>query len=109
MKVIKFKILDKAWTIRAMDKKTYRKKHGKHSEALTKLHKRRIDLNGVAGRSKETIIHELLHAYMSELCFHSAGLDEHSLEEVFAEIMAKHGKKLLDLSDKLYHDLKVRK
>jgi hypothetical protein len=97
---IQFSILNKKWTLRILKRKKYDRKNGADSVAVTKSHKRQIDL-GPDGRDLETIIHELVHGFTYELCIHSANLDVDSLEEIFAELMAKHGKDLLDLADKL--------
>lgn len=103
---IYFKVLGRRWTIRVLSKKKYVKKNGDDSLAITKCHKRTIDLSPW-GKDKETLIHELLHAYLSELCVKSADFDTDSLEEVFAELMAKRGRELLSLADRLL--LLVRK
>ncbi len=98
---ISFEILGKPWTIRLLQKKKYKAKNGSDSVAITDGDKRRIDL-GPKGRDRETIIHELVHAFLWEMCLHSADLDVYALEEVFAEMMAKRGQEILDLADKLF-------
>lgn len=100
MLIIEFKILDKDWKIRLLGRKKYVKKHGNKSLALAKGWKREIDVhpNGV---SVQTLIHELVHAYLNEMCLLSADLTVENLEEIFAELMAKRGRELLDLSDEL--------
>lgn len=97
MKKIEFGILQKTWTIRLLKKKKYKNKYGSDSVAITYVNKRRIDL-GPNGRDFETIVHELVHAFLGELCTHSADLDADALEEVFAELMAKRGQELLNLA-----------
>jgi hypothetical protein len=98
---LKFLILDKTWTIRLLKKRKYNRKNGADSVAVTKIHKRVIDL-GPNGRDLETIVHELLHGFLAELCTHSADLTVDAQEEIFAELMAKHGRTLLDLADDLH-------
>jgi hypothetical protein len=59
----------------------------------------------------DTIIHELHHAYIEELCVTPADLDTDQMEEVCSDLMAKYGKRLLDQADKLiatYARLKTR-
>lgn len=101
MKRINFEILGKKWTLRLLKRKRYFEKHGADSIALTKVHKRRIDL-APSGTDLETIIHELVHAYLTEICTHTANLDDEQLEEIFAELMAKRGREMLDLADRLH-------
>ncbi len=101
MNSIKFEILGKHWLLRVLKKKKYNKKNGLDSVAITHINKRRIDL-GPGGHDLETITHELVHAYLTEICTKSAGLDDTQLEEIFAELMAKRGREMLDLADKLY-------
>lgn len=96
-----FKILGKCWTIRALKKSKYNKKNGKDSVAVTKMHKRCIDL-GPKGCDLESIVHELVHAYLYEMCLHSTNeLTIPDLEEVFAELMAKRGYEILHLAESL--------
>lgn len=98
---VDFKILSKKWKLRVLNKKDYGKKNGKDSLAVTKVHRRRIDLSP-KGSDLETIIHELTHAYLYEMCLHSTHeISGDDLEEIFAEMMAKRGKELLKLADSL--------
>lgn len=102
---IHFEILSKKWTLRVLKKKKYKKSNGSDSVAITDGNKRRIDI-GPSGQDIETIIHELVHAYLFEFCTKSADLDNENLEEVLAEMMAKRGRELLDLADKLLKTIK---
>lgn len=84
-------------------KRTYRKRNGKDSIAICLLHKRRIEVSMVKDDAQrlETVVHELYHAYVYEMCTHSANLDHDAREEVGAEIMSKRGYELLQLGDVL--------
>lgn len=99
--LIKFKVLRQPWTLRLLDNAAYKKKNGRDSVAITKMHKRRIDLSP-RGFDLETIVHELLHAYSHELCVSSMDVEKENLEEFYAELMAKRGYELLDLANGLY-------
>lgn len=103
---IKFEILGKEWTLRVLKKKKYRRANGINSVAITHTTKRRIDL-GPGGMDLETVIHELVHAYLTEICTKSADLEDEQLEEIFAELMAKRGREMLDIADKLYGEIKI--
>lgn len=103
---IQFEILGKPWELRLLKKKKYLKSNGSDSVAITDVNKRRIDI-GPNGRDKETIIHELVHAYLGEMCTHSADLDSDSSEEIFCELMAKRGDELLRLADSLLNEVQA--
>lgn len=105
--IIKFKILGKSWQLRLLTKDHYKNKHGWDSVAITLMYKSKIDLSP-KGLNTETIIHELVHAYMYELCTYSADLDVDAKEEIFAELMAKRGYELLKLADKLMLEIEKR-
>lgn len=101
---INFEIMGKSWTLRVLKKKKYHKKNGTDSVAITYINKRRIDL-GPDGVDLETIIHELTHAYLTEICTKSALLDDEQMEEIFAELMSKRGREMLDLADALHGEV----
>lgn len=97
-----FEVLGKSWTLRLMKRGKYMKKNGKDSVAMTTFNKRRIDLSPY-GRDLETIVHELTHAFLHEMCQpdpHSVTVDE--LEETYCEMMAKRGREIIELADSLY-------
>lgn len=104
MKRLSFDILGKDWEIRLLKKKKYQKKNGSDSVGITYIDKRRIDI-GQGGKDKETFIHELVHAYLAELCVYTADLGDEELEEVFSELMAKRGYELLAKADYLFSKL----
>lgn len=101
------KILGKTWTFRLLDKKAYKsKKSRRNSLAVTYFHKRRIDFSP-SGVDIETVIHEIVHAYMYEMCLHSCNeLTTADMGEVYAELLSKRGKELLALGDKVLRELK---
>jgi hypothetical protein len=100
----KFDILGKTWTLRLMKRKRYMKTNGADSVAITECYKRQIDLSPY-GRDLETIIHELVHAYLWELCAGTADLTTDAQEEIFAELMAKRGQELLNLANDLFNKI----
>ena len=98
---IPFKVLGKTWKLRILSKKRYHKKHGKDSLAISVLYKRRIDIPAKK-ISLETMVHELVHAYLHEMCYKSThDITTDDLEEIFAELMAKRGTELLKLAANL--------
>jgi len=101
VKKLKFEILGKKWILKVLKPKKYVKKHGYDSVAVTLGWERKIFVHG-EGIDKETLVHELVHAFLHELCFKSTNsITAEDLEEIFAELMAKYGRELLDLADSL--------
>jgi hypothetical protein len=98
----KFQIMGKNWTLRLMKRKRYMKTNGADSVAITECYKRQIDLSPY-GRDLETIIHELVHAYLWEMGVGTATLDADAIEEVMCELMAKRGQELLNLASDLFN------
>lgn len=101
MLLIKFEILGKEWKLKILKNKRYKKKNGKDSVAITHYWKRQIDVP-MLGIDLETIVHELTHAYLTEMCHDTRALKAEDLEEVYAELMAKRGRELLELADILF-------
>lgn len=56
--------------------------------------------------SRDTVVHELVHAFYAELCTSSASLTGDQVEEVMADLFGKHGDKILRLGRKLFKELK---
>ena len=94
-------VIGRRWKLRVLTKRHYKKRNGAGSLGVTKGYKRRIDLHPL-GVDLETIIHELYHAYMYELCASSTNMDVDDLEEFNAELLAKYGKRLLGQADLIY-------
>lgn len=99
---IPFLILGKEWKLRVLTEKYFKKKNGNSAAAVTKVHKRRIEL-----RSKfidqETITHEVVHAFAYEMCLHSTfEMSANDWEEFFCELIAKRGEEILSLSKSLH-------
>lgn len=106
--ILHFAIIGKRWRMRILSREQYdKKKIRSGSVAITYVHKRRIDLSP-EGCDRETIIHELVHAYLYEMCIHSADLDADAVEEFFAELMAKRGQELLNLAETLFQNVSTK-
>ena len=110
---IKFDVLGKQWEMRVLNEKKYsRKKIRNNSLGITYAWKRRIDLTHEVltvsdDISKETICHELWHAYCAELCLDSTNkIKMADWEEIQAEFMAKRGREYLDKVDWLLEQIK---
>lgn len=97
---ITFTIMGKNWELRLLKRKKHTKKNGADTLAVTKHWKRTIDL-GPEGLDKETIVHELVHGFLAEMCIKTSDPTVEVMEEVFCELMSKRGRELLDLADAL--------
>lgn len=102
----KFRVLGYWWTVRLLTKRQYHKRNGKDSLACTKAWKRRIDLSP-RGMDKETLCHEVVHAFLSEKLIWGLDLDAAHMEEVYCELLAKRGYEMLKLVDDLFLRLKL--
>jgi len=98
---LRFKVLGKSWRLRVLPGPKYRKKHGLDSVAITRMHKRTVDLSPL-GVDLETISHELVHVYMHEMCITSMEISLSDQEEFFAELLSRRGYELLDLAKHLH-------
>jgi hypothetical protein len=97
---IKFKIMGRRWKLILYTAKAYKKKRGADHVGETDVNKRRIYLCP-DGFDFETIAHELVHAFLGEMCLHSAEIDGEAMEEICAEMFSKRGADILALSTDL--------
>ncbi len=51
--------------------------------------------------SYETVVHELTHAYVEEICIGAVKLGSDQLEEIMCELFAKHGSVILKQAKEL--------
>lgn len=101
---INFEILNREWTLRVLNRKKYTKKNGNDSVGITYGWKRRIDVG--TGVTHEDLCHELVHAYLAEMCMGSMNeISISDMEEFYAELMSKRGRELLDLADNLLEQI----
>lgn len=91
---MKVTVVNKKWSIIVRTDRWHNKHFPKtHAVAILedrKIYVRRSSLNVV------TIIHELIHAYESELSFYELELDENQVSEWFAELFAKYGERIIE-------------
>ncbi len=103
--ILKFKVLGRIWYMRILTKKVYKRKHGKDSLAVTKCWKREVDLSP-RGLDLETIVHELVHCFLYEMCCKGSIESEGGLEEFYSELLARRGYELLNLAKKLRQEVR---
>lgn len=91
---MKILVVNKYWKIIVRTDKTHNARFpGCHAITVMddrKIHVRRSSLN------KVTILHELTHAYESELSLIELSLDEDQLSEWYAELLGKYGETMID-------------
>lgn len=103
--MLKFNINGDKWTMQLVSDEQLVKLFGEGVEAVTVYPGCRIYVSE-SGCTKETIIHELCHAYFNYTCVSAAQLDFSQFEEVWCEFFAVNGKHLLEQAEKLFKQLK---
>lgn len=106
-----FDVLGLPWTAHFLPKKTFNRHHaedGYDVAAVTvcddkQIHFRRAKL------TRETVIHELCHAYIFELGAARADLNSDQLEEVYCDMVAKFGERIWKQADEILLAYKILK
>jgi hypothetical protein len=107
----RFKVLGHSWIAYYLPEKEFRQKYGTSYVGMAECEDRELFLL-TKGLKLGTIVHELHHAYVHELCLDSADLSGDQMEEACAELMAKYGRKILDQGDEIlarYLKLKAKR
>jgi len=81
------------WEVTALDDEEFEQRFGTHA-GVTFPETRCIVLNE-DDLNRETVVHELCHAYFASTCVGAADLTPHQVEEVLCEMFAKHAAKIL--------------
>lgn len=98
---MKLFILGKTWDVRTYRKSKFEKKHP-GTVGVCLAWKKQIRLLR-KNLSKETIAHELTHAYFDELCVGDpTRYKKKDMEEKYCELMAKFGDVLLKQVDEIW-------
>jgi hypothetical protein len=98
---MKFKVINKRWTAKFMSRKRFEKKYP-GCRAITIIHRKQV-VFCIGDCVKEDIAHELVHAYMDELCVGDpVDLKRSQIEEHFAELISKHGEMLIAQAREIY-------
>lgn len=92
--------MDHSWTILVMPEKRYIKEEGTNSVAITYSDIRQIKF--IAEKfDRTTIIHELCHAYASQLNLVELDLDDDQVEEFFCEMFGKYGEQIIAKAEEI--------
>lgn len=103
---IQFEILGRKWKISVCSEQEYSVEDAPDTVACTNIDTRCIKILEQQNVIFTTIIHELVHAYLAELCIRSTDLDNDNLEEIFAELFANRGEEMIKTGKKLLKKLK---
>jgi hypothetical protein len=96
----RFRVCGKRWTAHFCNAKEFRAHGDEQTLAITITTDKEIYFRA-SKLHKETVIHELFHAYVEEVCITPAEPTVEQMEEVAADIMGKYGKRLLKTADKI--------
>jgi len=112
MKGLKIKIIGKRWTVQFLSEKKFNKEYGDDCSGIT-IPDDKLIAFPLKKLNLETIIHELTHGYLDELCWGNAVcLKRWQQEEMICELLGKHGQTILEQAHKIvgeYNALKEDK
>lgn len=103
--MIDIKILGQKWKVFLFDEDRYIRRLGDDSSGLTNTTTKEIYFNQEE-LHRDVVIHELTHALKAETCTESANLTADQVEEMFCDLVAKHGDYIIRLGRKLFKELK---
>ena len=103
--MIKINILGHDWKVYLHEEDTFCRIYGDSDAAFVLPQEREVHFNE-AEFTLKAVKHELTHCYFTLLCVEAAQLDLSQQEEVFCEMVAEHGDKLLRLARNLFKELK---
>ncbi len=102
--MIKVNILGHSWKVYLHTEDDFCRMYGDHDAAFVLPQEREVHFNE-GDLTLRVVKHELTHCYFTLLCVEAAQLSLDQQEEVFCEMMAEHGDKLLRLARHLYKEL----
>lgn len=104
-------VLTHSWSVYYLPKQAYIKVAGERSIALADVDERdiylRIDKIRKSKIAKESIRHELAHAYIHEGNATVSSLTAEQMEEFCCEVVAKYGKRIHDQADAIINAYNV--
>lgn len=97
---LKDQIKGHEWTFYAEKSRTYNRKHGSDSHAITYTHEREIYFN-IESLAPDYVRHELFHAFVASSSTNSSNLTKDQMEELCAELYGEHGPEMELLVNKI--------
>lgn len=104
----KVEVLGHVWVVHYWSKRAFKKKYSGDTYGVTECDDKEIHLR-TDRLKRETIVHEMAHAYIWELGAAVAGLDSNQLEEIYCEMLAKYGLKIHATADEILMAYKILK
>lgn len=103
--MIKIKIKGDTWKVQVFDNEEFVEKFGEGMAAFADVERHQMffdaeDLN------LQVVRHEVFHAFTSYLHLDAVALQPEQLEEIYCEMFAKDGPKMMALSQKLFTRLR---
>jgi hypothetical protein len=92
------KVLGHTWIIYFLPSRQFKKNFGADCLGVTLTEERQIHLRAKSLKL-ETVVHELVHAYVTELCLDVTGLQAGQMEEAMCDLFARYGARLLKQSE----------
>jgi hypothetical protein len=102
---IEILVLGQKWQIYLVDEDDYIRRFGDTDAAHANPSEQTIYFNE-GELSRDTVVHELCHAFYSELCVGSASVTPEQVEEIFCDMFGKHGDRILRLGRRLYKEFR---
>lgn len=97
---VRTKILGHSWIVYFLPAREFRRKYGGNCLGIVECDDREIYILAKNYKA-ETLIHELHHAYVGELCVDVAYLSGDQMEEVCSDLMARYGSRLLKQAEEI--------
>lgn len=93
------------WKIFVFESEEFVSKFGEGMSAFTDSKRKQVFFDS-EDLDLEVVRHELFHAYASYLCLDAATLSNEQLEEIYAELFAKEGTKMIQQATDLFNKLR---
>lgn len=93
------------WNIKVLEDDAFERKFGEMLSGVTQTDKKQIHIS-VSGFNIQTLVHEIAHCYYYYSCTEAANLTTDQIEEIWCEIIAIHGQKIIKDSKKIFKILK---
>jgi hypothetical protein len=108
---VRTKVLGHDWIVYFLPAKEFKRRFGGDCLGVAECDDRKISILANRNFKLETLVHELHHAYLGEMCVDVANLSGDQMEEVCSDLIARYGARLLKQADDIllrYQKLKAK-
>lgn len=91
---LKLDVKGHEWTVAILPKWRFERRFGASNLAFCDTEKRTLFFSKPS-LTEEVLLHEMVHAYLSESCVDSAELTQKQTEEVAADLFSKYGARMI--------------